>query len=190
MKKRDHVVQRGAVAAVICSVALLAGCSITVVPDNVPPIKEFETMSLAGVFCIITNAEHDSSEYMILNDKGEKTGIRANRQVWSKRFVVALASELAKRGAQVRINAPLTLDAALREITFTQIGNLNQFIVKVAVTSSAGWSGNYEGIAESDLSAFESMAAMADRLAGQALAEAVKAMLRDEDFIAQLRNKS
>ncbi len=186
MTRSCQAIMKSAVSALICAVQL-AACSIMVLPNDVRPITGFEAVSLAEVSCIVTNAEEDSSEHVILNDKGEKTGIRANRQAWSKKLVEALAVELAKRGAHVRINAPLTLNVALPEITFTQIGNLNQFIVKVVVASSTGWSGKYEGIAESGLSAFESMNVMANRLAGQALAEAIKAMLRDEDFVAQLR---
>ena len=181
---------QGALASLICSAVLLAGCSITVMPNRVPPVKGYEELSLTEASLIITNAEKDSAEYAIQNEKGTKTGLLANRQRWSKRLVEALASELAKRGAQVRINAPLTLNIALPRITFSQFKNLYQFKATVTATLSTGWSRNYEGIAETGLNAFESVTAMADRLAGQALTNAVKAMLRDEDFLAHLKEKS
>jgi hypothetical protein len=61
--------------------------------------------------------------------------------------------------------------------------------VVVAATSSTGWSRDYEGIAEAGLNAFESRTVMFNRLAGEALAEAIKSMLRDDEFLMQLRRK-
>ncbi|MGE5174504.1 MAG: hypothetical protein ACM3MD_11830, partial [Betaproteobacteria bacterium] len=65
MKRLFHAMKQGAVAALIC--AQLAACSITVLPNNVPPITGFDAVSLKEVSCIITNAEKDSSEYVVLN---------------------------------------------------------------------------------------------------------------------------
>jgi hypothetical protein len=179
-------IKRGAVASLICGAALLAGCSHTAFPKNLPLIKEYEAVSLTGVSLIVTNAEKDSAEHDILTDEGEKSGFRANRQAWSKRLVEALARELARRGAQVRSDAPVTLDLTLPEVTFTQTKALYQFRVKVVVSSSTGWSKNYEGVAGSNRYGVWSASAEADRLAGQALAEVVKAMLGDAGFLAHL----
>lgn len=179
-------IKRGAVAALICGAALLAGCSYTALPKNLPLIKEYEEVSLTGVSLIVTNTEKDPAEHDILTDEGERSGFRANRQAWSKRLVEALARELARRGAQVRSDAPVRLDITLPEITFIQTRSLYRFSVKVVVSSSRGWSKNYEGIAGSNRYGVWSTAAAADQWAGQALAEAVKAMLGDTEFLAHL----
>ncbi len=168
---------------------MLAGCSIAARPDALPALREYGKASLTGVSLIVINAEKDPSDHEIRNDSGAKSGIVANRFVWSSMFVEALAGELARRGARVRVNAPLTLGIAVPDITFNQFGTLFQFRVVVAVVSSTGWSRDYEGIAEAHLKAFESRAALVNRLAGEVLAEAVKAMLRDDDFLTHLRSK-
>lgn len=186
MKKNLLAVKRSAVAALVCSLLLLAGCSYKVLPKSIPPIKEFEALSLKDASLIVTNSEKNSSEYVILTGAGGKSALRTNRQVWSTLLVETLASELAKRGARVTSRAKLTLSLALPEITFTQTRDLSTFKVKVAVSSSAGWSKNYEVVAESGMEGIETATAQADRLAGQALAEAVKALLGDAEFLKQL----
>jgi hypothetical protein len=188
MKKINLSIQQSAAALAVCSV-LLAGCGVKVVPNNVPIIKNIETASLNGVSLIVVNGEKDSSDSKILNEKGQNLGFAANKQAWSKKLVESLASELARRGTQVRANAPLTLTVALPDIIFNQTRDVYQFKVKAAVSLSTGWSKNYDGIAESGLGFFESVDAMANRLAGQALSEAVRSMLGDDEFIAQLSSK-
>jgi len=189
MSKRHSTKHPYVYAALIFSFLLLTGCGVIVRPDNIPVLKGYEKVSLAGTSLLVTNAEKDSSEFEVPNDRGARSGITTNRYVWSKIFVQALAGELARRGAQVRINAPQTLGIAVPEIIFNQFGNLFQFRVLVAATLSTGWSRDYEGIAEGGLNAFESRTVMFNRLAGQALAEAVKSMLRDDEFVAQLHHE-
>lgn len=186
MEKLHASMQRGIVALLVCSAMLLTGCGVKVMPNTVPVLKNVETPSMNEVSLIVVNAEKDSSDYQILNDKGQNIGFVANKQAWSKKLVESLAGELAKRGAHVRANASLTLSIALPEIIFNQIRDTYQFKVKTVVTSSTGWSKNYEGIAESGLGLFESAETLANRLAGSALADAVKAMLSDADFLAQV----
>ncbi len=184
--KKIRCIKRSAVAALVFSSSLLAGYSYTAVPRVVPPVKEYETMSLKAVSLIVTNAEKDSTEHEILTERREQSGFRANRQAWSKKLVEALARELARRGAQVRSDAPVTLGLALPEITFIQTKELYQFKAKVVVSSSTGWSKGYEGIAGSNKYGIGSMITEADRLAGQALSEAIRAMLGDAEFLAHL----
>jgi hypothetical protein len=188
MKKKYLSIQQRAVVLAVCSL-LLTGCGVKVVPNDVPTIKNVETASLNGVSLIVVNGEKDSSDSKILNEKGQNLGFAANKQAWSKKLVESLASELARRGAQVRANAPLTLTVALPDIVFNQTRDVYQFKVKAAVTSSTGWSKNYDGTAESGLGFFESVDTMAKRLAGQALGDAVRSMLGDPEFIAQLSSK-
>jgi uncharacterized lipoprotein YajG len=175
--------------ALIAGVFLLNGCSATVMPRDIPPIKGLETGSLAGFSLGIKNAETGSTEYAILNSSGQVGGFVTNRQAWSRKLVEALAGELSRRGAQVRVNAPLTIGIALPEITFSQDRGILQFKVKVAVSSSTGWSKTYEAAAESDPGPFELLDATANRVSGQVLVEAIKAILGDAEFLAQLRKK-
>ncbi len=188
MKKRYPFEGRNTFAAPLFCILLISGCSLTVKPDTIPTLHEYGKVSLAGVSLIITNAEKDSAEHEIRNDSGAKWGIVANRSVWSKMFVQALASEFAVRGAQVRINAPLKLGIAVPQIVFNQYGKLRQFRVVVSVLLSTGWSRDYEGIAEALPGTFESTADLVNRLAGESLAEVIKSVLRDEDFLNKLRH--
>ncbi len=190
MKKICRGMKRVAAAALICGATLIAGCSYTVMPKNVPLIKGYEEPSLASASVIVTNAEKDSAAYDILTDEKDRSGFQADRQTWSKKIVEALARELARRGAQVRSNAPLTLSIALPGIVFIETRTLYQIKVKVAVSSSAGWSKEYEGRAQSSRYGVLSVTSEADRLAGRALAEAVKAMLGDAEFVGQLTGKT
>ena len=179
----------GAVAALLYSVVILTGCSYTAMPKNVPVITGSETMSLSGVSVVVTNAEKDSTEYKIHTNGKDDSGFRANREAWSRKLVEALARELARRGAQVRSNAPVKLSLALPEITFIESKTDYQFKVMASVSLSKKWSKAYEGTAGTSRYKAASMAAEADQLAGDALAEAVKSMLGDAEFLAQLPGK-
>ncbi|HXY62305.1 MAG TPA: hypothetical protein VEJ22_05170 [Nitrospirota bacterium] len=189
--QRLSPVLRYSVLMILLAVAVVSGgCSVTVMPNKVPPVSGLDAVSLTGVSLIITNAEQDPSLYDVPNDKGQKLGILVNRQAWSKVLVETLASELAGRGAQVRVNAPLKLAIMLPDIMFNQIKSNYQFKVKVAVSSSSGWAKTYDAVAQTESGLFESSDALMDRLAGQVLAEATKAMLSDAEFLVQLRGKS
>jgi uncharacterized lipoprotein YajG len=185
MKKISPGIICGTIAGLLCSAVMLTGCSYTAMPKNVPTMTGSETMSLSGVSVIVTNAEKDSTEYKILTNGKDDSGFRANREAWSRKLVEALAKELARRGAQVRSNAPVKLSLALPEITFIESKTEYQFKVKVVASSSKGWSKTYEGTAGTSRYRAASMAAEADRLAGETLAETVKTMLGDAEFLAQ-----
>jgi uncharacterized lipoprotein YajG len=189
MKKLHASIQQGFVALLVCSTMFLTGCGVKVMPKSVPAIRDVETPPMNGVSLIVVNGEKDSSNFPILNDKGQNLGFVANKQAWTKELVESLAGELAKRGAHIRANASLTLSITLPAIIFNQVRDTYQFKVQVAVTSSTGWSNKYSGVAESALGFFESTDALANRLAGRALADAVKAMLNDADFLAQVSGK-
>lgn len=174
---------------VLC-LALLGGCSTYVVMPKVPPpVRGDEAQSLSAVSLLVVNAEKDPAEHEILTaDKGW-SGFRGNRQAWSKRLVEALSRELAVRGARVRSNAPVVLSLAVPEITFSETRDQFQFTVRVVVSSSAGWSTEYEGVAASSAST-RSIQAEAERLAGHALADAVRKMLGDTAFLVRLGSRS
>lgn len=173
----------------LMAVVLFVGCSTTVMPKDVSLIKGLETGPLAGVSLGIKNAETDATAYAILNNAGQGAGFVTNRQTWSRKLVEGMAGELSRRGAQVRVNAPVTIGIALPEITYSQDRGVLRFKVKVAVSSSAGWSKTYEAAAESEPGLFELLDATANRVSGQALAEAVKTILGDHEFLSQLGKK-
>ncbi|HTG02271.1 MAG TPA: hypothetical protein VK654_16945 [Nitrospirota bacterium] len=167
-------------------VGLAVSCTVAVKPGVVPGVKGINNVSLKGVSLIVVNGEKDALPFEIPNEKGQKIGITANKQAWTGKLVEALSGELAKRGAQIRSKAPLQLTLAIPEIVFSMPGNSYQFTVKVAASSSKGWSKNFEGTGQTTSGLLESTTALTDRLAGLALSEAVKAMLSDADFLKQL----
>jgi len=180
------VIKWWAVAVLILSAALLPSCSVPVMPKNIPLVKEAQEVSLSGVSVIVTNAEKDAVEHDILTDKEQESGLRGSRQAWSGKLVETLARELARRGARVSSTASLTLSVALPGITFVQTRELYQIKVKVAVSSSSVWSKEYEGLAGVSVNSVWTITEATDQLAGRALAGAVKAMLEDPEFLAQL----
>jgi uncharacterized lipoprotein YajG len=183
---RKHI----AGALLIAAIVLLVGCStMMILPKGVPPIKKLETGSVAGVSLNIKSAETNSREYAILNSSKQATGFVTNRQAWSKMLVEALAGELSRRGAQVRVNAPVTISIALPEIIVNQSRGFLRSSIKVAVTSSTGWSKRYEVTVESDPGPFETLYTTMISVSGQTLGEAIKTMLEDAEFLAQLRKK-
>jgi uncharacterized lipoprotein YajG len=179
---------RAFVVLIMCA-TLIAGCTYTVNPDAVPPVKGFEEPSLAGITLLVVNEEKNAREYDILDNKGEKQGITANRQAWSNILVESVASELARRGAHVRAKAPLVLGISLPEITFYQHKYSYQFKVKVVASSSLGWTKTYVATAESRSGFFDTFESITDRLSGQVLAESVRVMFNDTAFIAHITGR-
>lgn len=187
LEKTDSKTFTGAL--LVAAIILLAGCSTTIMPKSVPPIKGLETGSLAGMSLSIKNIETDSREYAILNSSGQNTGFVTNRQAWSVMLVEALATELSKRGAQVRLNAPVTVSIGLPEIKVNQSRGIYQSSIKVSVSLSTGWSKKYEAVADSDPGPFEKLATTVRNASSQTLGEAVKAILGDAEFLYQLKKK-
>jgi uncharacterized lipoprotein YajG len=189
MNTSNAVIARARGVVLMAGVMLLAGCSIRVVPSSVPPVKGVEIPPLKDVSLFVRNVEKDSVDHAILTDRGNDLGFVANRQVWSAKLVEALSRELAKQGAQVRANAPLALSIAMPKISLTEQGGIYAFIVQAEVSASQRWSKTYDASAEAGVGAFESVDAMANRLAGRVLAETVKVMLTDKELLAQLTAK-
>ena len=183
--KRYRILGSAAAALIFCT-ALLAGCNYAALPNNVPRITGADDLSLKNISVIIINAEKNGSIEEILTDQGGTSGFQANRQLWSKKLVESLAAELARRGAIVRSTAPVKLSIELPEITMLQTTNLYQFRVKALVVSSTGWSKTYEGIAGGDINSVWSVTAAAAQWSGQALAEVIKAMMHDREFLTAL----
>jgi len=177
-------------ALLIAALVLPAGCStMMIMPKGVPSIKGLEAGSLAGMSLSIKNIEANSAEYAILNSSKENTGFVTDRQAWSGMLVEALAAEFSKRGAQVRVSAPVMISIALPEITVNQSRGFLRSSIKVSVSSSTGWSKKYEAFAESDPGPFDMLYNTVNSVSGQTLGVAVKAMLEDAEFLAQLKKK-
>lgn len=190
MKRSYFFIKGGAVSLLLSSMVLLMGCAVRVMPDNVPSVKGVQTTSFSGVSLALINAEKDSSSYDIPTDKGQKLGFIGDRRVWSKKLIDNLSGELAMRGAYIGPKAPLRLSISLPEITLIEHDDLYQFKIVVAV-SSKGWTKKYKANAESRLAFFESADTMASRVAGQALAEAIKVIMGDADFLTRVgKNKA
>jgi hypothetical protein len=100
MNERYSTIHLGTYAALIFSFVLIPGCGVSIRPDNIPVLQGYENVSLTGASLLVTSTEQDSSEYVVRNDSGAKSGITANRYAWSKMFVQALAGELARRGSR------------------------------------------------------------------------------------------
>jgi hypothetical protein len=83
----------------------------------------------------------------------------------------------------------VVLSVAVPEITFSETRDQMQFAVRAVVSSSVGWAKEYEGVAASSVTSTGSMQAEADKLAGLALADAVKKMLGDTAFLVRLGSK-
>jgi uncharacterized lipoprotein YajG len=179
-----------AVTILIVAIVLLAGCStMMIMPKGVPPIKEIETVSFSGISLSISNSEENSREYAILDSSRQNTGFVTNRRAWSQMLVEALAEELSRRGAQVRVNAPVMISIALPEITVNQSRGFLRSSVKVAVSSSKGWSKMYEADTELDPGPFEMLYTTVTHASSQTLSAVIKAMLEDAAFLAQLKKK-
>jgi hypothetical protein len=178
-------------SALVLFSALLGGCSsYTVMPKPLSPVRGNDGLSLSAISLIVVNAEKDPTEQDILTDQKGRSGLRGNRQAWSKRLVESLSRELAVRGARVRSDAPVVVSIAVPEITFSETRYQFQFSVRVVVSSSVGWEKEYEGVAVSSVTSTGSVHADVDLLAGQALADVVRKMLGDTAFLVHLGSKS
>ncbi len=175
----------GVVVLTAAAALLLGGCGIVVAPGRVP-LQQGGLQDLAGVSLEVASAGNDASPYKILNDRGENVGLTADRQQWTKQLAEALAEALARRGAAVRVGAATKLTLSVDTITIAQAGSNFRFNIKTTAATSGGWSKEYTTTAETDAATFESLDRMTKRLAGQALAGAIKAMLDDYDFLTKI----
>lgn len=174
----------------VCSVAVLAGCStIVAIPSAVPPLTEYTNMSLTGIELTLINDEQDSSDLVILHSRriGKFTG---NRKQWSDNFVAALSRELTSRGAVVKDNAPVKISFTMPEITGKAGYQGIRFNSKVIAAFDSGWSKAYEGSANVSVwGALGFLDGKARKASSYTLMEVMKAMLGDDEFLIQLKRK-
>ena len=186
MNIRVRLLNKYIAGVFVAGSVLLSGCVITADPDRVPMQKTGFMQDLSGVSLVVMSAGRDASPGPILTEKGVDVGFVGDRQIWSRKLSDALAGELARKGAALRVSAPFKLSVAVTEVTLVQTGEINQFKVKVSATSSKGWAKDYEASAEAKTGVFETVDSMTRRLAGQSLAEINKAILADREFLTQL----
>lgn len=167
-------------------VAMSSGCSYPVMPKRIPAVKASESLSLESVSVIVKSVEKDDTPYSIRTDTGRNSGFTADRKAWSRKLVEVLARELARRGAQVRGDAPVTVSVLLPGITVRETRDRFRVIMEVSISSSSGWSKVYEGAAETSKYGMLSPTKKVERLAGTAMAGAVGVMLNDAEFQGQI----
>jgi len=165
------------------SLLLASACSYVVIPDEVPALEEAKERTLAGATVAVLNAEPDDADFVIYASSRHGS-FSGSRRKWCEALAAALSSELTKRGATVSTSAPNRLRLAIPEITGHSGWATVGFKVKAVVTGADGWTKSYEGSAAA--AAGMTMGGIASRSAAFALAEIVKAMLADPEFVAKL----
>jgi hypothetical protein len=173
---------------------LVVGASLSLVacsprgvtlPGAVPPLEGYKDLALSGSVLGVVSVETDTTDFLIYHS-ARHGSFHGNRKRWCDTLVGTLSGELSTRGANVLPSAATRLMLRLPEITgrsgYVAIG----FQAKAVVTSTAGWTKTYEGQASSSElgTSFETRAA---RAASSTIAELVKAMLADPEFISQVR---
>lgn len=179
--------RRIVLAFAVFMVLFATGCTYMTVPDPVPLLNNMPGSSLNGVSVLPVNAEQDASLSRIPTAEARDSVFKASRQAWSRKLIESLARELARRGATVGPGARVQLNISLPEIVFVETRDVYQFRVKASVLSFGGWSRNYTGVAGVNAQSVFSLEKDANRLAGLALANAIREMLRDEEFLRQLK---
>ena len=190
MNRGSNSFNRSIAAAAMTGALFLSGCmTTTVVPNGVPLQKGNQPHDVGGDTLEVMSGSRESAPYEILMPSGLDLGFTTSRQAWSRRLADTLAGELARRGASLRVNAGLKLKVSVESITLAQSREIYGFTVKVRDSTSTGWSKEYEASAETRINAFEFMDHLSRRLAGQALANVIKAMVEDPEFLSQIRKR-
>jgi hypothetical protein len=164
----------------------LGACSRGVtLPNAVPPLEGYKDLALSGSVLDVVSAERDNTDFLIYHS-ARHGDFHGNRKMWCDTLAAALSGELSKRGANILPSAATRFMLKLPEISgrsgYMAIG----FQAKAVVTSTAGWTKTYEGQASAAEmgTTFETRAA---RAASSTIAELVKAMLADPEFISQIK---
>jgi len=165
------------------SFLLASACSYVVIPDEAPALEESMELQLHGATVALLNAEPDDADFLIYASSRHGS-FSGSRRKWCDALAAALSSELTRRGATVSADAANRLRLAIPEITGHSGWATVGFKVKAVVTGADGWTKSYEGSASA--AAGMTMGGIASRSAAFAIAEIVKAMLADPEFVAKL----
>ncbi len=174
------------VAVAVCLMSLTAGCSLHVVPSEIPRLDTM-TEGLAGSFdnimVTLVNAQPDDSNYSIKSWKGTNSGYELNRKLWTEKLVEALGGELVARRGRVGTGAPVTISLKITEVIYPRyVYGKVLFDATASVTSNSGWTKTYVG--KGDGVAFRSKAW--NYAASWAIADLVRVMMSDREFVAEL----
>ncbi len=85
---------------------LLTSCSYVIVPQKIPPLKNFADLPLSDVSVALINKEENDSDRLIIHSRCLGT-FYGNPRLWTENFIDALSKELVKRGASVESKASL-----------------------------------------------------------------------------------
>lgn len=177
-----------AVVILLVSTAILSGCSVKAIPSAVPVVTKHADLSLSGVSVEIINDEKNDNDQEL---SGKITFFIVNRKQWTEYLISSLSQELQKRGGVITATSPLKIQLAMPEISAEEGQNLWRFHVKTTTNASSGWSKSYRGTAAASLwstGGFGGSNYIAGRAASATVAEIVKAMLSDAEFIEQLKS--
>jgi len=167
------------------SLSLVACSRGVTLPNTVPPLEGYKDLALSGSVLGVVSVETDTTDFLIYHS-ARHGSFHGNRKLWCDTLVATLSEELSKRGAKILPSAATRFMLKLPEITgrsgYMAIG----FQAKAVVTSTTGWTKAYEGQASAAEmgTTFETRAA---RAASSTIAELVKAIFADPEFISQIK---
>jgi hypothetical protein len=177
------------IAVAICLASLVMGCSIHLVPKEIPRL-DTKTEGLAGPFDNITvtlvNAQADDSKYSVKDWKGRNTGFLLSRKLWTEKLAEALGTELMARQGKVVVRAPVTISLKITEVTYPRyVYGKVYFDATASVTSNSGWTKTYVG--KGDAATVGS--AGWNRAAKWMITDLVRVIMSDPKFTAELRKQ-
>jgi hypothetical protein len=168
----------------VCAALSLIACSHLALPTAVPPLEEFKELALAGSVLDVVSVETDNTNFLIYRS-ARLGSFLGNRKLWCDALVAALSKELSQRGATLRPTAATRFTVGLPEISgrsgYATVG----FHAKAVVTSTTGWTKTYYG--QTSAAAGMTLGSLAERAANYTIAELVKAMFADPEFISQIK---
>ena len=183
-----HTLRKTAVSLIALAVAPLSllGCTRGVtLPNAVPPLEGYTNLALSGSVLSVASVETDNAE-MLIYHSARHGDFHGNRKLWCETLVTTLSGELSKRGAVILPTAATRLMLTLPEITGRSGYVAISFQAKAVVTSTGRWTKTYVGQA-SDSTTGTTFETRAARAASSTIAELVKAMFADPEFIAQVK---
>jgi hypothetical protein len=158
-------------------------------PKSIPMVREMEGDSFRGISVLVKNAETDALEKTVPSETGGGSALKANKRAWSQKLTESLAGELARRGADIRVKARVTLSVALPEIIFSEDREVLELQARAVVTLTSGWTKGFDGAAKIKKSSVFSSEEI-DRLAGRALSEILKKIIWDAELSTHLGTAS
>ncbi len=173
-------------AVAICLISLTMGCSLRLVPGEIPRL-DTRTEDLAGPFnniaVSLVNAQSDDSDYSVKDSRGNNTGYLLNRKLWTEKLVGALGTELMARQGRVFSGAPVTISLKITEVTYPRyVYGKVYFDAAASVTSNSGWTKTFVGTGDAATVGSKGW----NRAANWMITDLVRVMMSDREFVAEL----